>query len=186
MRHSQGKKVQLTLTIPKWIAKPAAEVVYQWNKLRFWANPYRCKCCDKRLYVSTPQYTHTFENGQTLTVENVAIVNGEPAIICRACLLRELEMSEWKPRLSSSRDWIGGTCAVLRKRGRSYKDVQIWPWVSMVFCTNAWNADHVSKEAVIKTVEHGKIKTSVYAICKGRLRCLNGKHLFVDDKGDLV
>lgn len=202
-KSNKKQHFQITFGIPLWITKPFHAAAYQFQKFKFWLNPYHCNVCGKRQYVLRPQYEHIFDNGRRLMVENTASDNKDGKYksycVCRECLVKELEAGVWKPRFShmheqregkpsryNYRFWSQKTCDITNKKVRSYKDVEIFPYVDMLFCTNAWNSSRVSKEAVVECVKHGQIRSSVWGIYKGKMMQMNLKRLYINDKGELL
>lgn len=193
-RSDRKQHFEIRFGIPLWIIEPYERVAYQWRKFKFWLNPYKCSCCGKRMYVRNPQYELHFPQGR-LMVENLPY----KTLICRECLVNELETKEWTPRFTQStkdrgetrnynyRFWSTKKCAVTGNKVRSYKDVEIYPYVDMTFCTSSWNHDYISKEAVIKCVREGDIRTSTWGIYdKKKMQPMNHKRLFINEKGELL
>ena len=188
---SEGKQhYQISFGVPLKLLKPFAWIGYKWRKFKFWLNPFRCECCGKRMYVRNPMFELMFPKGRLL-VENFRPV-------CRECLVKELETKEWTPRWTHGakehghnprygyRFWSEKQCAVTGNKVRSYKCVEIWPHVDMTFCTIAWNHDYISKEAVIKCVREGDVKTSTFGIHNKQMAQMNSKRLFINEKGELL
>lgn len=180
-------EVQITLGIPLWVTKSFDKVGYQWRKWKYLASPDRCRCCNKKMFVRTAQIEHTFKNGRRLTVENL-----EP-YVCRECTLNLLENERWMPRFSDGlynkfnyQYWRTNKCAITDRNVRSYKSVEVFPHVDMIFCTMAWNHDYISKEAVIECVREGKIKTGRFEYKGKELFAVNHKGLCINDEGELL
>lgn len=203
-KSNNKQQFQISFGIPPVITRLVENTTYQWRKFSFWLNPFHCDVCGKRQYVQRPQYEHVFENGRRLVVENTAsykVGNSyKSRCVCRDCLVDQLEKGEWKPRFShfheeregkpsryNYRFWSEKRCAITDKKIRSYKDVEVYPYVDMLFCTMAWNHDYISKEAVIECVRYGKVRTSMWSVYRNKkMMQLNSKRLFIDDEGELV
>lgn len=205
---TQGKSdkkqhYQISFGVPLWLYKPFAALQYQYRKWKYWANPDHCSCCGKRMFAKFYQIEHIFETGHRLLIENHSHFekpNGKKVqTVCRDCLVKELEAGEWKPRFSyfheqregkpskyNYRFWSQKQCAITGKKIRSFKDVEIYPYVDMTLCTNAWNHDYISKDAIIECAKKGTIKTSIWGIHKNKMVPMNHKRLFINDKGELL
>lgn len=192
------KTYEIKIRIPMWLARPFQDASYFFRKWKYWASPDRCAACNTRMYVRSYEIEHYFPNGQRLMVGNhntIKDTNGKYVTVCRECIASRLESQEWQPRFHHFhleldgkpsrypyKYWSAKKCDVTGEKVRSYKDVEIYPYVSMTFCTYAWNAGHVSKQAVIDCVRNGKIKTSMWGL-RGPM---NHKGLFIDQKGKLL
>lgn len=189
LRKTNGKQhYQFTFGIPLWMIEPFTKLNYQWRKFRFWLSPFHCDVCGKRQYVRNPQYD----------IGHLKVENLSRGCVCRECTVKLLQGNEWEPRFSHStkerrgsnrynyRFWSAKKCDVTGNKVRSFKDVEIWPYIDMTFCTNAWNHSYISKEAVIDCVQNGQIRTSVWGIHKGKMVPMNTKRLFINQHGDLV
>lgn len=201
---SGGKQhCQISFGIPLKLIRPLEAAAYQWKKFVFWLNPFHCDLCGARQYVRQPEYELVFENGRRLRVSNHGNtrVDGEynPYCICRLCLADQLEKGLWKPRFSHDHElregapskynyryWRTKVCDVTGEKVHAYKDVEIFPYVDMIFCTIAWNYGHVSKDAVIRCVLEGEVCTTVWGIHKKKMSMTNSKGLFIDSNGDLL
>lgn len=183
----------ITIKIPQWVLA----LSYEWKKLKFRLNPHRCVLCGARQYVAQPHYEYTFPNGRRLTVQNVATHGSAEGFkaqcVCRDCLVKQLESQEWKPRFHHMtpgryvyKYWTAKKCYITDAQVRSYKDVEIYPHVSMLFCAGAWNFNYVSKQVVIDCVRYGKISTSIFGVHKGRMVCQTTHGLFINNKGELL
>lgn len=197
MKPRPSIKFTIRIPIPLAVDELIEKTKYAFKKVALKMRPYRCECCNKKMYLNHSQYEHTFDNHQRLMVENNKNV-------CRECLVDILSTKEWSPRftqmaLQRKRDgdssdarwnyrfWSTKKCAITGNEVRSYKDVEIHPYVDMMFCTIAWNHDYVSKEAVIECVKHGKVRTSRWGVWnKSRMAPMNNKGLFVDENGELL
>lgn len=196
------KRITFSLSIPEWMYNAYARVAYSIRKWKYKLNPNRCSCCGKKMYVSSYEIEHIFENGQRLMVHNLAFDSKarKTLAVCPDCIANKLETEEWTPRFtqaSKERDgkpsrynyrfWRTKKCDVTGKDVPSYKDVEIYPYIDMTFCTLAWNWGHVSKEAVIECVRKGKIRTSHWGVYdRKKMAPMNHKRLFIDDNGDLM
>lgn len=197
------KTHQIKINVPVWLVTPFRRTSYLFRKWKYWAFPDHCGCCGDRMYVRSFEIEHYFPNGQRLMVGNHPLVDDVGArkivSVCRKCIAKQLETEEWKPRFShlheeregkpsryNYRFWSTKKCDITGEFVRSYKDVEVYPYVDMTFCTYAWNASHVSKQAVIECVKNGKIKTSIWGIHKGKMAPTNHKGLFIDEKGKLL
>lgn len=199
---TDGKQhFEIKFGIPLWVIEPYERLVYLCRKWKYKFNPDRCSCCGKKMYVTNFEIAHVFSNGRGLTVHNHAFnrTTKKTIHVCRECLLTELETKEWTPRFSclseelgharkyNYRFWSNKKCAITSKYTRSYKDVEITPYVDMTFCTNAWNYDYISKEAVIECVREGRITTSIWGVYKKKkMTPMNNKRLFINEKGELL
>ena len=195
-------KFTISIPIPTAVAEFIDQCKYAYKKAKFKLRPYRCAVCNAAMMVKAPEYEHHFaesdgHDGARLMVHNFswAAVNQ----ICRNCLVNELQTKEWTPRFTQMhRDkgqttrhnygfWSTKKCDVTGRSVRSYKDVEIYPYVDMTFCTIAWNHSYISKEAVIDCVKYGKIKTSRWGVWnKQRMAPMNDKGLFIDENGELL
>lgn len=189
--------VNIRIPIPQAVHDMIERVKYAVRKAAFKMRPYRCGVCNAAMYVRNPQYEHMFENGPRLLIENHA---WRQPPICRACLINELETKEWSPRFThmhtekygnsdrhNYRFWSTKKCDVTGKKVRAYKDVEIFPYVDMLFCTSAWNHNYISKEAVVEALKHGKIKTSHWGVWnRTKMAPMNEKRLFIDENGELL
>lgn len=195
MKPRPSIKFTINIPIPQKLADAREWVSYQWRKTLFELRPYRCDCCNAKIYVKSPQYEYQPEGRMRLLVEN-SVWNKN---ICRTCLVNELETGEWTPRFTQMwknkgmyvrrgyQFWSGKKCAVTGSAVRSYKDVEIYPHVDMTFCTISWNHDYVSKQAVIDTVKYGDIKTSRWGVWnKEKMAPMNEKGLFINKNGELL
>lgn len=195
MKPRPSINLNLSIPIPQSLADARDWVSYQWRKTIFKLHPYKCECCNTKMYIRTHQYEYQPEGRYRLMVENLSWKK----LICRSCLINELETKEWTPRFtqmwkeknkSSRREyqfWSSKKCAVTGSAVRSYKDVEIYPYVDMTFCTIAWNHDYVSKQAVIDTVKYGHIKTSRWGVWrKQKMAPMNDKGLFINENGELL
>lgn len=196
MKPRPGIKFTINIPIPQSLADARDWVSYQWRKTLFKLRPYRCDCCNAKMSVRSPQYEYS-KGGNRLIVENTAWKK----TICRVCLVSELETKEWTPRFTQMwkekrqntharreyQFWSGKTCAITGNAVRSYKDVEIFPYVDMTFCTIAWNHDYISKQAVIDTVKYGAVKTSRWGVWnKQKMSPMNEKGLFINKNGELL
>lgn len=189
----------LSFNIPVWLYRPFEDAAYQLRKWAYWANPDRCGCCGKRMFVRWYEIEHIFDNGKRLVVGNQVVAGGTAVPVCRDCIANELEKHEWAPRFSrfhkskgrssrhSYRFWSTKKCAITGKEVRSFKDVEAGPYIDMTFCTTSWNHDYVSKEAVLECVKKGRITTSLWGVYKRkRMAPTNHKKLFIDEEGNLL
>lgn len=204
LNRSKGKQhFELQFGIPLKLISPFTAIAYQWKKFKFWVKPFHCELCGKRQYVRQPDYEHVFENGRRLLVGSHASEKKDGKYhaycICRDCMVNQLETGEWKPRFShfheqregkpskyNYRFWRTKKCDVTQEKVHAYKDVEIFPYIDMTFCTIAWNHSHVSKDAVIETVRKGKIRTSVWGIYKKKMAMTNNKGLYINEEGELL
>jgi hypothetical protein len=194
-RSDKKQYFQLSLGIPLWVTRPIDFIKYQWRKWQYIVRPDHCARCNTRMHVKWFEIEHTYENGRRLLVGNHVSINGNPEPVCRSCLVHELETKTWKPRFSKLhgdsskyhyRFWSKEQCAITGAKVRSYKDVEIVPYVDMTFCTVAWNFEYISKEAVIECVKNGSIRTSFWGVYKGKMQPMNHKRLFIDEQGRLL
>jgi len=199
-RSDKKQHYQIQFGVPLWLYKPFEKIAYQWRKWKYFANPDHCVCCGKRMYVRWYEIEHVFENGHRLVVGNHPTTDNHQAlVVCRDCMADQLEKGEWKPRFShfheqregkpsryNYRFWSSKKCAITGNKVRSFKDVEIFPYIDMTFCTNAWNHDYISKEAVIECVRKGKITTSMWGIYKNKMAPTNHKRLYIDQEGNLL
>ena len=198
-KSDKHKHIQLSLRVPLWLYEPWERTLYAFRKWKYWAFPDHCECCGKRMFVRGYEIEHYFENGQRLVIGNHCYFDDKLHVVCRDCIADQLETGEWKPRFShmheqregkpskdNYRFWSEKKCAITGKRVRSYKDLEIYPYIDMTFCTIAWNHDYISKEAVIECAKKGKIKTSICGIYKQKMAPMNHKRLFIDKNGDLL
>jgi hypothetical protein len=189
--------IKFEIPIPQKIADARDWVSYQWRKTLFKLRPYRCDCCGDKMYVRSPQYEYQPCGRPRLLVEN--LIHGKVEAVCRSCLVNQLETKEWTPRFTQMwkdkgvsgrqeyRFWSSKDCAITGQSVRSYKDVEIFPYVNMMFCTTAWNHDYVSKQAVIDAVRYGQVRTSFWGVWnKQKMAPMNEKGLFIDKDGDLL
>lgn len=194
MKPRPGIRINFVIPIPKAVAELIDSVKYSFRKTAFKMRPYRCAVCNAKMNIRNPQYEHVFANNQRLIVEN----HTQPPI-CRSCMIDELETKEWTPRFTQMRKskgqttrreyqfWSAKKCAITGKTVRSFKDVEIYPHIDMLFCTIAWNHDYISKEAVIECIKHGRIRTSRWGVWnKQRMAPMNDKGLFIDERGELL
>lgn len=185
----------VTIRVPRWLYQPYEDVRYFFRKWAYRAFPDRCSSCGARMHVRYFEIEHHFDNGQRLLVGNHA----KSGAVCRTCIVKHLETGEWQPRFThfheehegkkarfNYRHWSTKKCDVTGKAVRAFKDVEVYPYIDMTFCTYAWNAGHVSKEAVIECVKNGNIKTSIWGIYKGKMVPMNHKRLFINDQGRLL
>lgn len=191
----QKRKITIEIPIPQSVADAKDWISYRFRKLKLQINPYRCSCCGKGLFVKNPEYEYHPEGRHRLLVYNQIWKEQ----ICRECLVNELESKEWTPRFSQMHKakgrsprreyqfWSSKKCAVTGSAVRSYKDVEIYPYVDMTFCTIAWNYDRVCKQAVIDAVKFGRIKTSRWGVWnKQKMMPINECGLFIDEQGNLL
>lgn len=190
------KHHQISIIIPDWLYKPFANLQYFFRKWTYWAFPDHCECCGARMYVRSYEIEHVFANGRRLLVGNHAVIKEgdkyKHLVVCRDCLAHKLENGSWKPRFThlygetKDRFWSAKKCDVTGENVRSFKDVEIYPYVNMTFCTIAWNHGYVSKQAVIDCVKYGKIKTSMWGVYKKKMHPMNHKRLYVNEEGELL
>lgn len=197
MKHRPSISVNIRIPIPQAVHELIERTKYAFKKAAFKMRPYRCGVCNAAMAVRVPQYEHVFANGSRLLIENNAW-NQPP--ICRACLINELSTKDWAPRFTrmhsekygespreNYRFWSTKKCDVTGKKVRAYRDVEIFPYVDMLFCTSAWNYNYISKEAAIEALERGKIKTSRWGVWKKtKMAPMNEKGLFIDENGELL
>lgn len=197
MKPRPGIKFTINIPIPQSLADVRDWVSYQWRKTLFKLRPYRCHCCGVKMFVRAPQYEYQMEGRPSLLVENMVWKKN----ICRSCLVNELETKEWTPRFTQMwkeknqgscarreyQFWSSKKCAVTGSTVRSYKDVEIFPYVDMTFCTIAWNHDYVSKQVVIDTVKYGRVKTSRWGVWnRQKMAPMNDRGLFINENGELL
>ncbi len=194
--------ITINIPIPKAIDELIARCQYAYKKAKFKLRPYRCALCNTSLAVRSPEYEYIVPNaegtvGSRLTVHNFSW-RDSPAL-CRSCLAHELETKEWTPRFTHStkakdpstrynyRFWSTKKCDVTGRKVRSYKDVEIYPYVDMTFCTIAWNHSYISKEAVIDCVKYGAIRTGHWGVWnKQKMAPMNEAGLFINEDGELL
>ena len=210
MRFSvQGKSnkkqhFQISFSLPLWLTTPFENAKYQWRKWSYFVNPDHCEVCGKRMFARIYEIEHTFENGRRLILGNhpsKGVEHGYKSIcICRECIVAELKSGKtWKPRFSHSdeqingkpnkhnyRFWSAKQCDITGKKVRSFKDVEIFPYIDMTLCTTAWNHSYISKEAIIECAEKGVTRTSLWGVYKGKMHMMNHKRLYINDKGELL
>ena len=195
MRTDKKKYFTLRVGIPLWVYTPFEQLTYLVRKWKYKLNPDRCACCNRKMYVRYYQIEHVFANGRRLLVEN----HPSNKVVCPDCIADQLESGKWEPRFSQmSRErgtserfnyqfWSAKKCAITSKAVRSYKDVEIYPYVDMTFCTIAWNHDYISKEAVIECVRDGVVRTSTWGVVdRKKMAPMNHKRLFIDERGELL
>lgn len=185
--------LQVRIKVPLWVFKPFEWVGYQFRKLAYQLKPDRCSCCNKKMYTRNMAYTHTFDNGRRLEVSNTCQM-----LLCRECIIEQLTTKDWQPRFTDMsrrhkysvrncyRYWTSRECAITNESVRSYKDVEIVPYIDMIFCTNAWNHDYISQQAVIESVQQGTSSAYRWGIYKKKMMPMNHKGLFLDDQGKLA
>lgn len=201
MRTDKKKYFTLRVGIPLWLFTPFERLTYLVRKWKYELNPDRCACCNKKMYVRFYEIEHVFENGRRLLVHNHAFSDktNKSIVVCPDCIADRLESNEWTPRFTHGalklgstsrynyRYWSAKKCAITGKDVRSYKDVEIYPYVDMTFCTIAWNHDYISKEAVIECVRNGVIRTSTWGVVDRKMMApMNHKRLFINGKGELL
>lgn len=202
MKPRPGFKITINIPLPRAVDEFIEQCKYAYKKAKFKLRPYRCACCNAKMDVKSPEYEYIFPDakgpiGSRLIVHNFGW--RDSAAICRACLINELQTKEWTPRfthLHQSRDssarynyrfWSTKKCDITGRNVRSYKDVEIHPYVDMTFCTIAWNHSYISKEAVIECVKRGKIKTSRWGVWnKQTMAPMNEAGLFINENGELL
>lgn len=199
---TDGKQhFEIRFGIPLALIRPFEQLAYQYRKWKYWLNPDRCACCNKKMYVRYYQIEHIFDNGRRLLVENhpFSTKDNKRGVVCPDCIAEQLKTNEWTPRFTHGTSKLGGTtrfnyrfwstkkCDITGNDVRSYKDVEIYPYIDMTFCTNAWNHSYISKEAVIECVEKGTIRTSSWGIVDRKMMApMNHKRLFINGRGELL
>lgn len=195
-----NNNIQINIKIPQWVSVPFFRVRYLYRKWKYLAFPDHCTVCNKRMFVRYYEISHRFSNGKTLTVHNHAFDSSTNRTmhVCRDCMLTELETKQWTPRFTHMhkskgrsdrygyRFWSSKHCAVTGNNVRSFKDVEIYPYIDMTLCTVAWNHDYISKAAIIECVRDGKISTSHWSMDGNRHGPINHVGLFINEKGELV
>jgi len=191
-RSDRKQHFQFSFGVPLWFTEVFDKASYRYRKWKYLANPDRCKCCNKKMYVSSYEIEHIFENGRRLLIGN------HTSLVCRDCLVNQLETFAWTPRFThmfeekgigkgNHQYWVKNQCDITGNKVKSFKDVEIHPFVDMTFCTNAWNYDYISENAVIECAKLGKIKTSWYGVWKkSSFEPMNHKRLFINEKGELM
>jgi hypothetical protein len=195
---SSDKKQYFSIkfSLPLSITNPISNIAYSIRKWKYKMFPDHCDCCGAKMYVRSYMLSHVYSNGTSLSIENTASDRHSHGryFVCRDCIIRELETKEWTPRFTRihgadgviNRFWRSDTCAISGKYVHSYKDVEIDPFIDMLFCTRAWNSDYISKAAVVECAKQGNVNTSVWGIHKGKMAMRNHKMLYVDDQGNLL
>jgi hypothetical protein len=197
---SSDKKQYFSLrfSLPISIVKPIQGIAYSIRKWKYKLFPDRCDCCGAKMYVKSYTLSHVFSNSANLSIQNIAHKPGTYSsyFVCRECIVRELEAGEWTPRFTALhgedknelnlRFWKKDVCEVTGKQLPSYRDVEIVPYISMLFCVQAWNYNRVSKEAVLECARYGNVDTNVWGVYKGKMARRNHKMLYVDDQGKLL
>lgn len=202
MKPRPGIKFTINIPLPTAVAEFFERCKYAVRKTKFKLHPYRCAVCNAAMAVKAPEYEYHVPDakggdGCRVMVHNFSWESVN--LICRTCLVNELQTKEWTPRFTQMRKdkgqssrpeyrfWSTKKCDVTGRSVRSYKDVEIYPYVDMTFCTIAWNHSYISKEVVIDCVKYGKIKTSHWGVWnKQRMAPMNDKGLFIDENGELL
>jgi hypothetical protein len=188
------EKTYIQVRVPNTLIKLYKKADYFVRKFSYLVNPDRCSRCGTKMYAKFYQLEHHFDNGRRLLVENVGGVSNK--CICRVCLLELLESKPWEPRFSQlarergyymNKDgWTKTGCAVLGTKEIAYKDIEIWPLVSVVLCKNSWNTDYFSRQAILECVQKGKVRTTSLSVFKGKIVCVNHKGLYINEQGKLL
>lgn len=176
-------------------------VKYTVRKIRFWINPFHCVDCGVRMYVHNPEYKHFPGQDRPGHSSELIVQNISPDSVCRQCTIKHLEANEWVPRFThlhqkkrgaigkdreGYRFWSKKKCDCCGQQVRSFKDVEMHPKISMLFCNMAWNYGYICKRCVIDTIKNGYIKTSMIGTYKGSFKFMNSKGLYVDQQGKLL
>lgn len=189
--------VSFSFELPLWLTESYKHTTYFFRKWKYKMFPDHCDLCGTKMYVTNYQLELQFKYHRLL-VENRAYNKEASRMyhICRHCLAKELERNLWEPRFSrmhKERGWDSPTeywtapkCDVTGNKIESYKSVEIYPYVDMMFCTNAWNSSYVSKEAVIECVKNGKVRTNRFAIEGRYMVSVNSRGLKVNEEGELI
>lgn len=197
----QGKdnkqSISFSFELPLWLTESYRRTTYFFRKLKYKMFPDHCDICGIKMYVTNYQLELQFKHNRLL-IENRSYDKQKNRMyhVCRHCLAKELETKLWEPRFSRihkqkgwetpTECWTSEKCDVTGNKVESYKSVEIYPYVDMLFCTNAWNAGYVSKEAVIECIKNGKVKTNRVAIEGHYLVSVNSKGLKIDERGELL
>ena len=192
-KDDRAQYFQIRIKVPLWLFKPYDWVGYQFRKLAYRLKPDRCSCCGKKMYTRSMAYRHTFDNGRSLQVDNIS-----PNLVCRECIIEQLTTQDWQPRFTDMRRrhkysvregyryWTNRQCAITGEDVRSYRDVEVVPYIDMIFCTTAWNYEYISQQAVIDCVQQGHCDAYRWGIYKKKMMPMNHKGLFLTEGGKLA
>lgn len=200
MKPKPSIKFTINIPIPQVLSDLLDKIEYNIRKTIFKISPYKCDCCGVKMYVRNPEYEYEHHNATGHIGSRVLVGNFlRKDIICRTCIVKELETKEWTPRFTHThlsgkrssrgayRYWSTKHCDITRMKVRSYKDVEIYPYIDMTFCTIAWNHSYISKQVVIDTVKYGHVKTGRFGVWnKQRMAPMNEKGLFINSNGELL
>lgn len=173
------KKINFSISVPVVPLQKWHDFKYTCRKFVFRLAPFHCAECGARMNYKHISYHKT--DGK-LVVEN-----SHYGPICHNCIIEQLQNLPWKPRFNSiSATWKNHHCDSCHKDKESFSDVQVSKTVSLMFCVQAWNYNHVCADCVIDTIRDGNRSTSRYGLYKGRYMSYNEKRLFITPKGDLA
>lgn len=147
--------MKITINTPKWIDSVYHTWKYAVASAKWIIRPPRCHVCGKRMHHGSYDVEMNWDDKH----ERMMVANLSGDLVCRECLVKELDAVEAKTDGVFGRKPCVRKCDCCHEKTKTY-NIYTTPNMRLHFCLNWWNGFHICKACIRRTLTQGKTRFS--------------------------